>query len=53
MGTPLVDTAIRDGVATLTLTNPPLNLVTLALTRELNRCLDELAAAPCTVLGSR
>lgn len=35
---------IKDGVATLTLVNPPLNLVTLGLTRELNRKLDELAA---------
>lgn len=46
MGTRLVGTAIRDGVATLTLTNPPLNLVTLTLTRELKRCLHELAADP-------
>jgi enoyl-CoA hydratase/carnithine racemase len=37
---------IRNGVATLTLVNPPLNLVTLGLTRELNRKLDALAADP-------
>ena len=34
---------IRDGVATVTLNNPPLNLVTLDLTRALSRTLDELA----------
>ncbi|MCC7048772.1 MAG: enoyl-CoA hydratase/isomerase family protein [Alphaproteobacteria bacterium] len=36
----------KDGVATLTLVNPPLNLVTLGLTRELNHKLDALAADP-------
>lgn len=35
-----------NGVATLTLMNPPLNLVTLGLTRELNATLDRLAADP-------
>ena len=34
---------IRDGVATVTLNNPPLNLVTLDLTRLLSQVLDELA----------
>jgi enoyl-CoA hydratase/carnithine racemase len=34
---------IRSGVATLTLNNPPLNLVTLELTRALSQTLDELA----------
>jgi enoyl-CoA hydratase/carnithine racemase len=34
---------IRDGVATVTLNNPPLNLVTLDLTRALGQALDELA----------
>lgn len=34
---------IRDGVATVTLNNPPLNLVTLELTRALSQTLDELA----------
>jgi enoyl-CoA hydratase/carnithine racemase len=34
---------IRDGVATVTLNNPPLNLVTLDLTRALSQTLDELA----------
>ncbi|MGQ0676322.1 MAG: enoyl-CoA hydratase/isomerase family protein [Rhodospirillales bacterium] len=44
-----VETA--NGVATLTLMNPPLNLVTLGLTRELNRRLDALAGDPgCRVL---
>ncbi|HVL70322.1 MAG TPA: enoyl-CoA hydratase-related protein [Beijerinckiaceae bacterium] len=36
--------AVEDGVATLTLNNPPLNLVTLALTRRLHELLGELAA---------
>lgn len=36
----------KDGVATLTLMNPPLNLVTLGLTRELDARLDALAADP-------
>ena len=41
----------KDGVATLTLVNPPLNLVTLGLTRELSARLDVLAADPaCRVL---
>ena len=34
---------IRDGVATVTLDNPPLNLVTLELTRALSQMLDDLA----------
>jgi enoyl-CoA hydratase/carnithine racemase len=34
---------IRDGIATVTLNNPPLNLVTLELTGALGRALDELA----------
>jgi enoyl-CoA hydratase len=34
---------IRDGVATVTLNNPPLNLVTLELTRMLSQTLDDLA----------
>ena len=37
---------IRDGVATVTLNNPPLNLVTLDLTRVLSRTLGELASDP-------
>ncbi|MBT5195856.1 MAG: enoyl-CoA hydratase/isomerase family protein [Rhodospirillaceae bacterium] len=37
---------INDGVALLTLNNPPLNLATLASTRQLNAALDELAADP-------
>jgi enoyl-CoA hydratase/carnithine racemase len=36
--------AIDDGVAVVTLNNPPLNLVTLALTRELNGLAARLAA---------
>lgn len=34
---------IRDGIATVTLNNPPLNLVTLELTRALDQTLDKLA----------
>lgn len=37
---------IEDGVATVTLNNPPLNLVTLALTAKLESLLDTLAADP-------
>jgi len=37
---------IRDGVATVTINNPPLNLVTLDLTRALGQALDELARDP-------
>ena len=37
---------VRDGVATLTLNNPPLNLVTLELTQKLISTLDALAADP-------
>ena len=40
----LVD--VRDGVAVVTLNNPPLNVVTLALTRALNETLDRLANDP-------
>ena len=39
---------IRDGVATVTLNNPPLNLVTLDLTRLLSQALDELRALGAT-----
>ncbi len=37
---------VEDGVAIVTLNNPPLNLVTLGLTRELERTLDRLATDP-------
>jgi enoyl-CoA hydratase len=40
----LVLTTVEDGVAVLTLNNPPLNLVTLGLTRLLHARLGELAA---------
>ncbi len=43
MSEELVRCEIRDGIATLTLDNPPLNLVTLELTRQLARRLDALA----------
>jgi len=39
-------TTLEAGVAVLTLNNPPLNLVTLALTRALHARLGELAADP-------
>jgi enoyl-CoA hydratase/carnithine racemase len=39
-----VHCTIEDGVATVTLANPPLNLVTLGLTARLDALLDELAA---------
>ena len=38
--------SIEDGVATITLNNPPLNLVTLELTHALNDTLARLAADP-------
>ena len=40
----LVRCEVRDGVATVTLDNPPLNVVTLQMTRELSALLDALAA---------
>jgi enoyl-CoA hydratase/carnithine racemase len=47
MTTPdLVRVTVEDGVAVLTLDNPPLNLVTLELTRRLLAALDALAADP-------
>jgi enoyl-CoA hydratase/carnithine racemase len=46
MSSDLVRCEVRDGVATVTLDNPPLNLVTLGLTRALSDMLDTLAADP-------
>ncbi len=43
MATELVRVEIEDGVACLTLSNPPLNLVSLELTGELSAALDRLA----------
>ena len=37
---------IEDGVAVVTLNNPPLNVVTLELTRRLEATLDRLADDP-------
>ena len=37
---------ISEGVGVLTLNNPPMNLVTLALTRELTAALEQLGADP-------
>lgn len=42
----LVNWTLEKGVATLVLNNPPMNVVTLQLTRELGECLAELAADP-------
>jgi len=42
----LILTTVGDGVAVLTLNNPPLNLVTLELTRQLDAALDRLALDP-------
>jgi len=39
----LIKTETADGVALLTLNNPPMNLVSLELTRQLDRTLDRLA----------
>ena len=41
-----VECSIEDGVALVTLTNPPLNLVTLELSRHLNDLVAKLAADP-------
>ncbi|MHB1159576.1 MAG: enoyl-CoA hydratase/isomerase family protein [Chloroflexota bacterium] len=41
-----VNWTLEGGVATLVLNNPPVNVVTLRLTRELGECLEELAADP-------
>ena len=38
--------SIADGVGVLTLNNPPLNLVTLGLTRELGAALHRLGGHP-------
>jgi len=37
---------IDDGIATVTLNNPPLNIVTLGMSRELSQALPALAADP-------
>lgn len=44
MGEQEVRCEIRDGVATVTLDNPPMNVVTLRMTREFSALLDALAA---------
>ena len=46
MSEQLVLCRVDDGVAVVTLNNPPLNVVTLELTRALERTLDRLAADP-------
>ena len=39
----LVETKIDDGIALVTLNNPPLNVMTVAMTQSLDKVLDELA----------
>jgi enoyl-CoA hydratase/carnithine racemase len=46
MNQPPIHCAVRDGIATLTLDNPPLNVVTLALTQMLKETLADLARDP-------
>ena len=46
MSDELVGCTVDDGVAVVTLNNPPMNLVTLELTRRLGRLMEELAADP-------
>ena len=41
---------INNGIALLTLNNPPLNLATLASTRQLNAALDDLAVDPALLV---
>lgn len=50
MGDPIL-LEVKDGIALVTLNNPPLNVVTLELTRRLNDTLDALRHDPaCRVL---
>ena len=42
----LILTEVNEGIAQLTLNNPPLNVITVELTRLLSGRLDELAANP-------
>ena len=44
MSTEQILVRIENGIATIALNNPPLNVVTLTLTRELGEALDALAA---------
>jgi len=46
MSTDRIRVAVGDGVGVLTLDNPPMNLVTLGLTRELDAAVTRLAADP-------
>lgn len=41
-----IECGVADGVATVTLNNPPLNVVTLEMSRELDRVLRTLASDP-------
>ena len=42
----LIKTTINDGIALITLDNPPLNVVTVALTKLFSDALDEVATSP-------
>src|SRR5690242_19095508 len=42
----LLETRVEDGVATVTITNPPLNILTRAVMAELRGTLSRLAADP-------
>ncbi|MES2098548.1 MAG: enoyl-CoA hydratase-related protein [Pseudomonadota bacterium] len=46
MSDQLVVVEVQGRVATMTLTNPPMNVVTLALTRQMSAALTQLAADP-------
>lgn len=46
MSTDRIRVAVADGVGVLTLDNPPMNLVTLTLTRELDTALGRLVGDP-------
>ncbi|HXE19308.1 MAG TPA: enoyl-CoA hydratase-related protein, partial [Castellaniella sp.] len=43
-----IECNVAEGVATITLDNPPLNVVTLAMSRELDQVLPVLAEDPDT-----
>jgi hypothetical protein len=44
----LIDVNVRDGVATATLDNPPINLMTMALCSELIQLGEQRIADLCT-----
>lgn len=50
MAEKLLTCSKSDGIALVTLANPPLNLVTLEMTRQLDRLIAELAADPAVLV---